>query len=145
MFRKVQNSDKETVIAMAKSYYLEDGNSYGETRIEKAIASILAGEPLAKLWIIEQERTVIGYLCVSLGFSLETGGRDFFIDELFVKKTYRNQGIGTKALEFACAESKKLGAERIVLEVEQSNPGAKALYKRFGFESHPRYLMSKFL
>ncbi len=145
MFREVQNSDEETIIAMAKSYYLEDGNSYGETRIEKAIASILSGEPLAKLWVIEKECVAIGYLCVSLGFSLETGGRDFFIDELFVKKAYRNQGIGTKALEFACEESKKLGAERIVLEVEQSNPRAKALYKRFGFASHPRYLMSKFL
>ncbi|KLN60896.1 hypothetical protein WH96_10595 [Kiloniella spongiae] len=59
---------------MAKSYYLEDGNSYGETRIENAITSILSGESLAKFWIIEKQKTSIGYLCVSLGFSLETGG-----------------------------------------------------------------------
>ncbi|WP_085907694.1 GNAT family N-acetyltransferase [Kiloniella majae] len=145
MFREVQNSDKATVIEMAKSFYLEDGNSYGNTRIEKAITAILSGEPLAKLWVIEKEQAIIGYLCVSLGFSLETGGRDFFIDELFVEKAYRKQGIGTKALEYACEQSKKLGAQRVVLEVEQSNPRAKALYKRLGFKLHPRHLMSKFL
>ncbi|WP_407060098.1 GNAT family N-acetyltransferase [Kiloniella spongiae] len=83
-------------------------------------------------------------LCIT-GFLSGNRGRDFFIDELFVEKAYRNQGIGTKALKYACKQSKILGARRVVLEVEQANPRAKALYERLGFQLHPRHLMSKFL
>ncbi|WP_419903143.1 N-acetyltransferase family protein [Kiloniella sp.] len=144
-YRLLQQSDRSAILSMAKAYYQEYGNIYGLPRIEMAIDALLSGEEFARLWIIEESETVIGYLCVTFGFSLETGGREFFIDEIYIKPKYRNKGVGSKALEFACDQSITLGAKRIVLEVEKTNSMAKRLYNNLGFEVHDRYLMSKFL
>lgn len=56
------------------------------------------------------------------------------IEVLAVDKKYRGQGIGSmlmgKIIDFA-AES---GFKKIVLEVVDTNPGARTLYERLGFE-----------
>ena len=42
----------------------------------------------------------VGYLVLTLGYSLEYGGRDAFIDEVYIRSSYRGRGIGTAALTF---------------------------------------------
>ncbi len=145
IFRLLEETDREMLLSMAKAYYREDGNIYGLPRIEQALDALLSGEEFARLWVIEHCAKSVGYLCITFGFSLEAGGREFFIDEIYLKPEFRNQGIGTKAIEFAENESRKLGARRIVLETEKTNLKAKKLYEKIGFELHQRHLMSKFL
>ena len=48
-------------------------------------------------WCGVEERHV-GYVVVTLGFSLESGGRDGFIDELYIAPAARGRGIGAKVL-----------------------------------------------
>ena len=51
-----------------------------------------------------------------------------------ILKAYQGQGLGTKLLEFALEESRKLGALDCFLEVRVSNISAIKLYEHFGFE-----------
>ncbi|MGB8330919.1 MAG: GNAT family N-acetyltransferase [Polyangiales bacterium] len=44
---------------------------------------------------------VPGYLIVTLGFSFERGGRDGFIDELFIDARFRGHRLGREAIAVA--------------------------------------------
>jgi len=84
-----------------------------------------------------------GYAVIAFGFSLEFGGRDAFLDELFIVEACRGQGIGSAALSAVCAWARHEGLCALHLEVERDNKAAKALYTRTGFEDRSHYnLMS---
>jgi GNAT superfamily N-acetyltransferase len=86
----------------------------------------------------------IGYLVLSFDFSLEYGGKNAWIDELFVQREFRGKGVGSKALDFAVQIAREYGARVLHVEVNRGNP-AIDLYRRSGFEDHDRYLLSKWL
>ncbi len=88
---------------------------------------------------------VVGYLAVTLGFSLEYRGRDAFIDELFIEPGSRGLGLGREALEIAERYCRECGVRALHLEVERHHQSAFELYRRTGFEDHDRYLMTKWL
>jgi GNAT superfamily N-acetyltransferase len=71
-----------------------------------------------------------------------TGGRDGLLDELFVTEDQRGRGLGTRALQFAADECRRLGLRALHLEVERQNLEAQRLYRAAGFVDHDRYLMS---
>ena len=79
---------------------------------------------------------------LSLGFSIEHGGRDGFIDDLYLVPAARGMGLGRALLAFAVGEAEKLGIRMLHLEVEPGNDRAHDLYRRNGFTESGRRLMS---
>jgi len=51
-----------------------------------------------------------------------------------VRRSYQNVGIGSELVRCALEQSRRLGAQRIVLSVEATNVRARHVYERFGFE-----------
>ncbi len=130
---------------MCRAYRDADRQPAATELVAAALGAALAGDPMAHIWLIEDGGEPVGYLAVTLGFSIEAGGRDAFIDELYLDEASRGRGLGARALEFAEAECRKLGVRRLCLEVERHNPGARRLYERAGFRDHDRFLMSRWL
>lgn len=56
-----------------------------------------------------------------------------YLSYLAVKEGYRNQGIGTKMIQYACQISKNSGYSYIMLNVDHNNPNAERLYGKLGF------------
>jgi diamine N-acetyltransferase len=96
-------------------------------------------------WLLEIESKTVGYVVLTFGFSLEYGGIDAFVDELFVKSEFRGQGFATQVLEFLSLECKKLNVVALHLEVDSTNEIAKKLYAKTGFETTERELLNKWL
>lgn len=137
--------DRAALIGLIRRYHKEDGNTATAETVAASVDAIVAGEPLLRCWLIKVDDAIIGYIALALGYSIETGGRDIFLDELYLEPDHRDRGIGTKAVEFAVQASRDLGAKRIYLEVERPNSRARALYGRLGFEEHERFLMSRWI
>ena len=57
----------------------------------------------------------------------------FLMDGIFVAENARGKGVGSALLNAVCAEGKRRGYSEVRLDVIDSNPGARALYERFGF------------
>jgi ribosomal protein S18 acetylase RimI-like enzyme len=127
---------------MILAYYLFDHQTIDKTKINSALDMALKKNPHIVIWIIEVNEEIAGYLAVAIGFTIEAGGKDGFLDELFLKEKYRNQGIGRKAVQFAIGICPTLGIRRLSLEVESHNLRAKRLYQDIGFFTHDRILMS---
>ena len=79
----------------------------------------------------------------SLGWSLEYGGRDAFIDEIFVSPSYRDRGLGRRALDAIAEACLELEVRALHLEVERDNVRASELYRKWGFEDSDRRLMTR--
>lgn len=93
--------------------------------------------------MIEHEGADIGYLVISFGFSFEYGGRDAFVDELYIVEGHRRKGIGKTVLQLAEKWALEMGIKALHLEVENHNEQAHRLYLNRGFKNNDRTLMSK--
>ncbi len=142
-FRQACASDMAAIVGMMRRYYAEDGYPFVEAQAREAVSELLADERLGRVWVADAGDTVIGYLAVTLGFSLEYRGRDAFVDELFISEDHRGQGLGREALGIAEAYCRERGVRALHLEVERHRGAALELYRRVGFEQHDRRLMTK--
>ncbi|TPX67379.1 hypothetical protein SpCBS45565_g03861 [Spizellomyces sp. 'palustris'] len=61
-----------------------------------------------------------------------------YIGMLAVAKGYRKRRIGSTLVQMAVEEMKKENADEVVLETEESNQGALALYQNLGFARDKR-------
>ena len=141
-FREANANDRNALEEMILAYYRFDHQTIDKTKIKSALDVALKKNPHIMIWIIEVNEEIAGYLAVAIGFTIEAGGKDGFLDELFLKEKYRNQGIGRKAVQFAIGICPTLGIRRLSLEVESHNLRAKRLYQDIGFFTHDRILMS---
>ncbi len=87
---------------------------------------------------VENEiRTMYAYILKDkyvAGMSLSSmDNKTIYLSYLVVNEEYRNQGIGTKMIRYACRTSKKEGYSYIVLNVDNDNMDAERLYKKLGF------------
>jgi ribosomal protein S18 acetylase RimI-like enzyme len=63
------------------------------------------------------------------------------VDELYIREPFRGRGLGTRALEAACAAARADGVVALYLEVRQDNLEAQRYYERLGFERRDRYFL----
>jgi ribosomal protein S18 acetylase RimI-like enzyme len=144
-FRLAGEADLETLIGFMRQFYAIDDYPFDEQAAGGALREFL-NEPLFGLaWLVEVDTVPVGYVVLTLGYSLEFHGRDAFIDELFIAPSYRHQGIGKRAMQFVETACRELGVHALHLEVERHNVAAQQLYRQSGFEDHDRLLLSKWL
>jgi GNAT superfamily N-acetyltransferase len=141
-FRLANTTDIPILIGMIKSFYIEDHHKYQEKKIRKALGEIIREKEWGKVFLIEFKNQIIGYFILTYGWSLEYFGRDIFIDEIFIKKSFRGLGLGKRSLEFIEQYVKENNILAIHLEVNKYNM-AKKLYESRGYHSHDSDLMSK--
>jgi ribosomal protein S18 acetylase RimI-like enzyme len=139
-FEPAGEADGELLVCLARAFHLEDGHPLDNPG-EAALLQVTRGEPFARAWIIREDDQPIGYLILTLGYSVEYGGRDGFIDDLYLVPAARGRGVGGALLEFALASAAALGIRTLHLEVEAENEPATRLYRSAGFEETGRRLM----
>jgi ribosomal protein S18 acetylase RimI-like enzyme len=128
------------LIAMAKAFHGQDEPPFGAAS-EAAALQLARGSPFGRAWLVMLDSKPVGYVVVTLGFSLEYGGHDGFIDDLYLAPEVRGRGLGDQLIRFAIGEAGKLGIRTLHLEVEAGNDRASALYLKAGFRETGRHLM----
>jgi GNAT superfamily N-acetyltransferase len=135
-------SDAEPLLPLIREYYAEDSYPFDEAASRAALLGLLEHPERGRAWLALREGRVVGYVVLTLGWSLEYRGLDAFVDELYVVPAERGRGVGRRALEALLEECRVLGVKALHLEVEKHKPEARALYRRVGFEDHERTLMT---
>src|SRR5262249_40550617 len=88
-FRPVVPGDREALERKCLAYRKADRQSFEPDRLRDALDAVFGRDPLVRVWIIEIGSRAVGYLAITLGFSLEAGGGDAFVDELYIDETVR--------------------------------------------------------
>jgi ribosomal protein S18 acetylase RimI-like enzyme len=145
--RRARAGDVAGIVAIMSAYYAEDGYPFESRRAARVLRAFLRRPDWGRAWIVSVARWprsgIAGYAVVTLGYSLEHGGRDAFLDEIVVSPQLRGLGLGRRLLREAEAYCRRQGVGSLHLEVERRHRGAIALYRKAGFASTRRMLMTR--
>lgn len=140
--RRAVSDDLERLQALVQSFYLIDGHNYDEQRVRHALVPLLTDDGRGQVWVLSDGATgqISGYAVVTWSWSLESGGMDAILDEIFVED--RNRGAGGRLLRHALTSAARAGAARVYLETEAHNERVRRFYCRNGFTPDDSIWMS---
>jgi GNAT superfamily N-acetyltransferase len=131
-------SDRPLLLTLIRGLYDCEHIPFDAARVGAALDDLMADPALGRAWIAEQGGVAVGYAVLTLGYSLEFGGRFALLDELFVEERHRGAGVGRQVLDRIAETCRALGLRALRLEVERSNRVARELYRKAGFETQDR-------
>ncbi|MFK7764929.1 MAG: GNAT family N-acetyltransferase [Roseobacter sp.] len=126
---------------LVAAFHEEEGITLAEEKRRAGLSPLLDGIPHGAAYLIGPARAPIGYLVISFGWSLEFGGLDGFIDEIYVRPGVRGRGIASETLQALPRALAGAGLKALHLEVQHDNEKAKNLYKRAGFNAREDYML----
>ncbi len=141
--RKAEEGDVDAVVGLMAAFYAEDGMPFATGSARRAVTRLVGDRSLGQVWVAESGDVVVGYVALTLGYSLEFMGKDAFVDDLFVLPEHRGRGVGSRLLEVLTDACREFEVRAVHLEVDRVKTHARDLYRHFGFVDHDRLLMTR--
>ena len=134
VFRPFQDRDFEFLVSYMFGLYEEDpgGEEMELEKIQKTIQTLRERPSLGEIVVFEMDQQIVGYALLINYWSNEYGGMIVNLDELYVQKAFRNQGIASRFIQYLVNRSEEEIA--FELEVMPNNKKALKLYLSLGFE-----------
>ncbi|MCB9960079.1 MAG: GNAT family N-acetyltransferase [Rhodospirillaceae bacterium] len=125
--------DLDEVQELVAAYHRHEGIAMAPGDRRRTIARLIADPDLGGLWLVRQQGRTLGYVAVCLGYSIEFGGRDAFLDELYLVDSARGRGIGRRVIDRVADLLAAQNVRAVHLEVARDNAAALRLYGRAAF------------
>lgn len=135
-------SDLDRLERMVAAYHDFEGIKTDEAHRRDALLPLLEGSPHGAIWLIGPKMAPVGYVVASFGWSIELGGLDGFVDELWIREKVRGRGMGSEALVTLMKTLRDAGVKALSLEVSRENETARRIYERAGFRPREYNLMT---
>jgi GNAT superfamily N-acetyltransferase len=145
VFTLARASDAELLVELMGEFYACEHLEFEARAARAALEQILRDRRFGVVHLIRVGEEAAGYFVLTFGFSLEFGGRDAFVDELYLREKFRGHGLGKASLELAVEVCRAEGIRALHLEVDRVNTRAQGVYRRAGFRDHDRYLLTKWV
>lgn len=130
-FRIANERDLPELLVLAKEFCEIDNHTYEESRIINTIKPLFSNPQLGLIVLATQGSNLLGYAVLTWGWSIESGGREGLIDEIYVRE--RNTGLGSELLAEVVKVAKQNDVKMIFLETELANERVRGFYRRHGF------------
>ena len=136
------NAHREDVLSMMRVFYASPAvATNGSEEIFKAdVDACTSGNPYLEGFVFWEDDALAGYAMIAKSFSTEYGVPCIWIEDIYLKPEFRNQGIGSQF--FAYLEEKFPG-HLFRLEAEEENLPALHTYRKNGFTEMPYMEMKK--
>lgn len=142
--RLARPEDLDRLMGLVAAFHAEAGIKQDPDQRRDALTPLLEGIPHGCIYLIGPSRAPLGYIILTFGWSVEFGGMDGFVDEIYIRPAIRGRGIATEVLLDLPKALAGAGLTALHLEVDRTNEAAQKLYLRTGFKPRDRYmLMSK--
>lgn len=133
------------LLDMMEDYNRGESIAWQRATAEGPLLALLLAPEYGAVGLLREGEALVGYFVLSWGYDLEWGGREAFLDELYLVPAARGRSLGRHALAAAEAVARAQDARALHLLVRHDNPAALALYRRAGYASPPRRFMTKAL
>ena len=121
------------LLPMVAAAHEQRGLNSTDSRRRAALEPLLRGTPLGAAWLIGPKMSPVGFVAVGFGWSIETGGAEASIDELYIREQVRGRGMGSQALDSLAAELLRRGVTAIHIEAPVGDTRAQNFVARRGF------------
>ncbi len=134
-FRPLENRDLPELRRMIFALYREDppGQRMSPRKIRHTVTELSTHPEKGAITIMQVGDAIAGYAILIYYWSNEYGGNIAYIDELYVKPSWRNKGTGSSYLKHI-TRTKRMNFKGIHVETTPANQKASAFYSRRGFK-----------
>ena len=132
-------ADLADLLDLVREFCEVDKHDFDETHVRNAIIPLLESDRHGLVWLVGQPAE--GYAVVTWGYSLESGGADALLDEIYVRE--RGSGQGSELLRHILRDLEIRGLKRVFLETERHNEAVRRFYARHGFEEESSIWMCR--
>ena len=139
--RRSSADDLDVLVELGAEYCEADGHVFDEATVRAGFAGVVTDDTYGFVLVVEVDHAVVGYAVVSWGWSIEIGGIDVVLDEIYVRP--KGLGLGSELLRAVVAACHDAGVKRVFLETEPANDRARRWYESVGFETEPSIWMSR--
>ncbi len=130
--RNAAASDIPTLVVLMEEFHGESGYPLDRTWADATFAALLADGSRGAAWILFDGTEPAGFVVLTVRFSMEYGGLDSFVDDLFVRPNHRCRGLGHLAMQTVLRECQRRGVLALHVEVGRTNAAAQGLYASHG-------------
>lgn len=131
--------DLEKLMPLVTGFHREMDTGTEETALERALIPLLEGSPYGAIYLMGPARAPMGYIVLTFSWSVELGGMDGFIDEIYLRPAVRGRGIALEALQSLRKTLQSAGIMALHLEVDREDASSQRLYQKARFELRDRY------
>jgi GNAT superfamily N-acetyltransferase len=126
--RRATDADLGLLVELHREYCELDGHRFDREVAVAGFGPLLADDVHGVVWLLDEPP---GYAVLTWGWSIEGGGREGVLDEIYVRR--HGTGAGSILIDRVLADAWSRGLSRVFLETELPNERARALYRRHGF------------
>jgi len=138
--------DAARLFPLVAAFHTERGFETTEEQQGAALTPLLEGTPHGAVWLIGPRKAPVGYIVVTFGWSVEFGGLDAIVDELYIRPAVRRRGMGFEALNGIAKALKDAGVRALHLEADRDDEDVHRFYARARFKARENYMfMSRVL
>ena len=139
--RLARPDDVDRLMGLVSAFHAEMGLQGDDKDRRTALMPLLQGIPHGCVYLIGPTRAPLGYIIITFGWSVEFGGMDGFVDEIYIRPAVRGRGIATEVLLELPKALAAGGLRALHLEVDRHDEKAQGLYRRTGFTPRETYML----
>ncbi len=133
--------DIDRIVPLIAAFHAEMNIDQSDAKRRAAVQPLLDGSPHGAIYIAGPVRAPIGYAAISFGWSLEFGGLDGILDEIYIRPGVRGRGIGSDLLSALPKALAGAGLCAMHLEVARGDEKSRAFYERMHFSAREGYIL----
>lgn len=133
--------DLEKLLPLVAAFHADQGFDTDDTHRRNAVAPLLDGSPLGAIWLIGPRRAPVGYIAITFGWSIEFGGMDGIVDELYIRPAVRKRGMGSEALNEISKAMREAGLKALHLEADRDKDHLHGFYRRARFQPRDGFVL----
>ncbi|MEM7091120.1 MAG: GNAT family N-acetyltransferase [Pseudomonadota bacterium] len=139
--RLARPDDLDRVLRLVTACHAETGPDLTNEALSDAVSPLLDGIPHGCLYLIGPARSPLGFVILSFGWSVEFGGMNAILDQIYVRPAVRGRGIATEVLLELPKALAAGGVKALHLAADRDTEGAQRLCQRTGFSPRDRNVL----
>ena len=131
--RAAQISDTPSLAALMLEVYAEAGFELKHEAAQQTFERLIRSPQLGAIWLLESDSMLAGFVVLTVMYAMEYGGQRGFVDDFFVRPTFRRRGLGAAALAVVKAHCLATDVRALFVQTGPFNDVAQRVYRRAGF------------
>ena len=140
LIRQATPHDEDAVLTLMKGFCQSEGKTFASEQAQTGLSPLLESDTQGVVLVAESGSVLVGYAVICWSWSVEIGGAEACLDEIYV--SLRDKGIGSALIGATREVCVAHGMRRIFLETEATNDDARRLYERHGYEAEDSIWMA---
>ena len=126
------------LVDLMEAFYAESAYPLDRAWAATSFSNLLSEPSLGVIWIVFEGEEPAGYVVMTVRYCMEFGGLGAYIDDLFVRPTYRGRGLSRALLDAFFEECQRRQVLAVHVEVGHDNSVARSLYQSYGLKDEDR-------